>query len=170
MNRILIYIFSLFIITTSCIKREQSIHWNADFGIPLAHGSLNLSNLLSDTLTLVQIDQSVYLNYSTPIYTLSLDSLVKIESPELNDTFALPFPVAVSFNPGQLFINQTEEQSIDLDNIEIREFELESAELNYTIKSTIIGEVIYEYQINSANDEMGNIFKHEVTATSRSSW
>ena len=163
MNRILLYILSLFIITTSCKKREQSTHWNADFGIPLAHGSLNLSNLLSDTLTLAQSDQSVYLNYSTPIYTLSLDSLVKIDSPELNDTFALPFPVAVSFNPGQLFINQTEEQSIDLDNIEIREFELESAELNYTIKSTIIGEVIYEYQINSATDEMGNIFKHEVT-------
>jgi len=158
----MIYLISLAFLLPSCSKRNKPISWDADIAIPLAYGSLNIVDLLTDTLTTIQSNQSVYLNYSNKLFSLELDSLVKIDSPDLSDTFALPFPVAINFNPGQVFINQTEEQQIDLNNIEITAFDLEAATLNYTLKSTIIGEVIYEYQINSATDQMGNVFKHEV--------
>jgi hypothetical protein len=162
MKQLMIYLISLAFLLPSCSKRNKPISWDADIAIPLAYGSLNIVDLLTDTLTTIQSNQSVYLNYSNKLFSLELDSLVKIDSPDLSDTFALPFPVAINFNPGQVFINQTEEQQIDLNNIEITAFDLEAATLNYTIKSTIIGEVIYEYQINSATDQMGNVFKHEV--------
>ncbi len=162
MNLRLLYFVFLVLLFNGCKKRDQTVSWNADFALPLAYGSLSITDLLSDSLTTTLSNQSVYLNYSNNLYSLELDSLVKINNPDLSDTFALPFPVAVNFNPGQLFINQAEEQQIELNNIEITEFNMESATLNYTIKSTIEGEVIYEYIINSATDEFGNIFTHQV--------
>ncbi len=160
-NKLLILICAILLLST-CKKRKDPIYWNADYIIPLAYGSLSIIDLLTDTLTSVNTDQSVNLSYNSTLYKLDLDSLISIPSATLSDTFALPFPVAVSFNPGQTFINQAEEQNINLNSSELTEISLLSAKLFYTIQSTIEGEVIYEYQINSATDPLGNIFKHEV--------
>ena len=157
---ILILIVSWF---QSCKKNRKPIQWNANYSIPIAYGSLGINNLIADSLLSSNANSSIDINYNRNLYQLNLDSLIDLPNNEIQDTFALPFPVAIDFNPGQTFINQPEEQIFDISSVELKEFEIESAVLNYSVKSTIQGEIIYDYTVNSAIDQNGNPFSISLT-------
>ena len=158
----LLIIFCLFTSFLGCNKRAP-IEWDANYSLPVAYGSLGINDLVNDTLTSLNADSSINIHFSRNLFQLDLDSLVEIPDNQLSNTFALPFAVAVDFNPGQTFINQPEEQLFEINNIELKEFSIASATLNYTLKSTIEGEVIYQYTVNSATDLNGNPFQVSIT-------
>ena len=157
---ILILIAALF---KGCTKNRKPIQWNANYSIPVAHGSLGINNLVADSILSTNPNSSLSIHYKRNLYQLNLDSLIDLPDNQLTDTFALPFPIGVDFNPGQTFINQPEEQLFDINSIELKEFEIESAVLSYSIKSTIEGEIIYDYTVNSAIDQNGNPFSISLT-------
>ena len=77
-----LYLIFLSLLLLNCKKRDQPISWNADLAIPIAYGSLNISNLLSDSLTNTLNDQSVQLSYSNTLYSLKLVFLISFLSIE----------------------------------------------------------------------------------------
>ena len=148
---------------TNCNKNREPIEWNANYSIPLAYGSLGITDFIVDSLYTLNPDSSINIHFQRNLYQLSLDSIVQLPDNQLSNVFSLPFPVAIDFNPGQTFINQPEEQTFSVNTVELKEFSIESAILIYTIKSTIQGEVIYDYTVNSATDINGNPFQISIT-------
>ena len=148
---------------TNCNKNREPIEWNANYSIPLACGSLGITDFIVDSLYTLNPDSSINIHFQRNLYQLSLDSIVQLPDNQLSNVFTLPFSVAIDFNPGQTFINQPEEQTFSVNTVELKEFSIESAILIYTIKSTIQGEVIYDYTVNSATDINGNPFQISIT-------
>ena len=146
----------------SCKKRENMIRWNIEGIAPVAYGELSIYDILADSLLLSEMDSSVSLNLDLNLFRLDLDSLVAIPDTSLLDTFALPFPFPITASPGQVFINEPEDNTINIGGAELTYVEVKSGSIDYTLKSTIQGNIIYEYQIPSAIDANGNSFSQLV--------
>mgnify|MGYP006983835121 FL=1 len=106
----------------SCIKNREPINWEANYSIPLAHGSLGVTDIISDSLYSINPDNTINIHFKRNLYQLSLDSIVELPDNQLSNVFALPFPVAIDFNPGQTFINQPEEQNFSINSVELKDF------------------------------------------------
>lgn len=145
-----------------CNKTKLPITWNADYSMPIAYGSLGIDDILSDSIINIDSNQIVNLNINKNLFSLNFDSLISIAITEISDTFELPFPVNITINPGQIFISETNQHHINIQDVELREFYLLSADFDYLIESSVEGEIIYEYIITSATDNFGQPFTHEV--------
>ncbi len=108
------------------------------------------------------MDSSVSMNLDLNLFRLDLDSLVAIPDTSLLDTFALPFPFPVTASPGQVFVNQPEDNTMNIGSVELTYVEIKSGTIDYQLKSTIQGKIIYEYQIPAAIDAYGNSFSQIV--------
>ena len=145
-----------------CKKTRTAVTWNADYTMPIAYGSLGIADILSDSIINIDSNQIVNLNIKRNLFTLNFDSIISIPVTEVSDTFELPFPVVLTINPGQLFISETNQYDIDLQDVELREFYLLSADFDYLIESSVQGEIIYEYIITSATNDLAQPFTHQV--------
>lgn len=146
----------------SCNKRDNPLTWNADWTAPLAHGQLTISDLLPDSLLVSNPDSSIQLVFNSDLYTLDFNDLVELPDTVLSDTFSLPLITPVSFSPGQVFINQPEENVLQTSGAQLTLLIVKSGKLNYTLESTVKGDVIYTYQIPSAIDANGVAFSKSV--------
>jgi len=146
----------------SCKKREDTIRWNIDGIAPVVYGELSIYNILPDSVLVSNADSTVSINFDVNLYTLDLDSLVAIPDTSLVDTFALPFSIPITAPPGQVFVNQPEENNINTGSAELTYVAIKSGTINYELKSTIKGKIIYEYQIPVALDANGNSFSQLV--------
>ena len=146
----------------SCKKREETIRWNIDGIAPVVYGELSIYDILPDSVLTSDMDSSVSISLDLNLFKLNLDSLVAIPDTSLLDTFALPFPFPVAVAPGQVFINQPEDNTINIGNAELVYVEIKSGTIDYQLKSTIQGKIIYEYQIPVAIDANGNSFSQLV--------
>jgi len=146
----------------SCKKREDTIRWNIDGIAPVVYGELSIYDILPDSVLTSDMDSSVTMNLGLNLFRLDLDSLVSIPDTSLLDTFALPFAFPVTTTPGQVFINQPEDNAINIGSAELTNVEVKSGTIDYQLKSTIQGKIIYEYQIPVAIDANGNSFSQLV--------
>ena len=146
----------------SCKKREETIRWNIDGIAPVVYGELSIYDILPDSVLTSDMDSSVSISLGLNLFRLNLDSLVAIPDTSLLDTFALPFPFPVAVAPGQVFINQPEDNTINIGTAELVYVEIKSGTIDYQLKSTIQGKIIYEYQIPVAIDANGNSFSQLV--------
>ena len=150
------------LILFSCKKREDTIRWNIDGIAPVVYGELSIYDILPDSVLTSDMDSSVSINLGLNLFRLDLDSLVAIPDTSLLDTFALPFSFPVAASPGQVFINQPEDNTINIGNAELIYVEIKSGTIDYQLKSTIQGKINYEYQIPVAIDANGNSFSELV--------
>ena len=161
MKKILLLLLPILILF-SCKKREDMIRWNIEGIAPIAYGELSIYDILPDSVLISEIDSSVSMNLDLNLFKLDLDSLVGIPDTSLLDTFALPFPFPITASPGQVFINEPEDNTINIGGAELTYVEVKSGSIDYTLKSTIQGKIIYEYQIPFAIDANGNSFSQLV--------
>ena len=150
------------LILFSCKKREDTIRWNIDGVAPVVYGELSIYDILPDSVLGSEMDSSVSMNLDLNLFRLDLDSLVAIPDTSLLDTFALPFPFPVTASPGQVFVNQPEDNTMNMGSVELTYVEIKSGTIDYELKSSIQGKIIYEYQIPAAIDAFGNSFSQIV--------
>jgi hypothetical protein len=151
-----------------CKRSEEPLRWNADYTVPLIHGSLGIADLLPDSLIGVDTDSSVMLVYEGNLLNLNLDEILVLPDTIIADTFQVPFPTPVNISPGQVFINIPEEESLALQGISLSSAKIAAGKVDYVLESTVQGEVIYQYEISSATDWMGNTFLKTITVPAAS--
>jgi len=161
MKKIILLLIPI-ILLFSCKKREDTIRWNINGLAPAVYGELSIFDILPDSVLVTNTDSTININLGVNLYTLDLDSLVGVPDTILNDTFALPFPVPVTVSPGQIFVNQPEENNMSMGGAELTYITVKSGTINYQLTSTIQGKIIYEYQIPVAIDANGNAFSQLV--------
>ena len=121
----------------SCKKREDTIRWNIDGVAPVVYGELSIYDILPDSVLGSEMDSSVSMNLDLNLFRLDLDSLVAIPDTSLLDTFALPFPFPVTASPGQVFVNQPEDNTMNMGSVELTYVEIKSGTIDYELKSSI---------------------------------
>lgn len=156
---LLLAIINLFF---SCKKREESIRWNIDAVAPIVHGELSIFDILPDSVLTTNPDSTISINMDLSLYTLDLDSLIRVPDTSLLDTFVLPLSIPITAVPGQVFVNEPEDNIMNLGDAEITYIEVNSGTIEYELTSTIQGKIIYEYQIPVAIDANGNSFSELV--------
>ncbi len=167
MNRVLLICFSVLLLA-SCQKEREKLQWDTDWTAPIAHGTLNLQNLIGDSLFTSNPDSSLLLKYEAELLKFDVSELIDLKDTTFTEVFALPFFNPVDFSPNQSFINQPENNQLLIEGAELTSVGLKNGTISYTLESTIQGNVIYTYQIPSATDANGNIFSKEVYVSAAS--
>lgn len=122
----------------SC-KREK-VSWDTNWTAPIAYGTLDLTNMIQDSIFGVNSDSSLQLIYKTNIININFDSLFKIPDTLISQKIALALDLSVP--PGTSFINQIDERKFNIENAEIKELQIKSGKAHVTL-SNPIGTGIY---------------------------
>ncbi len=150
MKKNTVFIFSAFcILFFSCRKELEKPYWDTQLLAPLVSASLDINNLLPDSILQANADSSMKIVFQNDIYKLSMDTLFKI--PDTSITKFYTIPVAYTFNPGQVVVNNSiSETTYNLHGVELRSTTIKSGFVHYQIKSLIKEVTNFVYSIPCA--------------------
>lgn len=94
-----------FIAVLSCKKESENPQWDADVLAPLVTSTLDISNLIADSLLQPDSAGIMHVVFDNNLYTTNLDSLVNIPDTVLTTIFSIPASVAVG--PGIVIYKDT---------------------------------------------------------------
>ncbi len=137
MKRIPLFICLLiFVLLFSCRKEMTKPSWDTEDLAPLIKASLNINNLLPDSILQANPDSSMKIVYQNDIFHFSMDTLFKIPDTSLRKAYTIP--VAVTVQPGQSVVsNNLSETTYNLHGAQLRTIIIKSGFINYNIKSSI---------------------------------
>ncbi|MCB0478466.1 MAG: hypothetical protein KDC84_09905 [Crocinitomicaceae bacterium] len=129
----LILLFLILFSLGSCKKERTS--WDTEWAVPLAYGTLDLNDMIQDSIFAVNPDSTLNLIYTGNIVDLNFDSIFKIPDTILREKIALSINLDVP--PGTSFINQVEERQFDIEGAQIKELGIKSGGATITVKNPI---------------------------------
>lgn len=159
----IVLIFVTVLLVISCKKRE-AVSWDADYSVPVGKASLSINDLLPDSVLELNPDNSLNLVYNYNLLRFGIDSLLEIPDTTLADAYVLPFPFPVTANPGQTFISNSSVTRYDLDGAQLKEVEMKTGRVNYTIQNPLPEKVICEFSIPGALNASGQPFLEKIVA------
>ncbi|MES2590631.1 MAG: hypothetical protein V4608_02015 [Bacteroidota bacterium] len=124
-------------------------YWETDVLAPLINATLDINNLLPDSILQSNPDSSMKIVYENDIYNLSMDTLFKIPDTTLKQVYTIP--VSVTFSPGQVVVNNNlSETTYSLPGVQLRSTTIKSGFVRYQIKSRVKEVTNFVYSIPSA--------------------
>lgn len=163
-----IIVLTLVSFLVQCKRSDTPLSWDADYSLPLIHGSLGMADLIPDSLVALGTDSSIILTYEGNLLNVDLSEILTLPDTVILDTFQAPFPTPINVSPGQVFISDPGEQELQLSGISLSSVKIESGTVEYVLESTVKGIVKYTYEIPSATDATGNIFSKTITVPAAS--
>ncbi|MCE9537744.1 MAG: hypothetical protein K8R85_00785, partial [Bacteroidetes bacterium] len=73
-----------FVLIFSCRKELEKPFWNTEVLAPLINASLNINNLLPDSILQANADSSMKIVFQNDIYKLAMDTIFKIPDTTLS--------------------------------------------------------------------------------------
>ncbi|MGQ0829190.1 MAG: hypothetical protein ACT4ON_12450 [Bacteroidota bacterium] len=132
----------------SCRKELEKPYWDTEILAPLVNASLDINNILPDSILQINPDSSLKIVFQNDIYKLAMDTLFKIPDTTLNKVYPM---FSVKLPPGQVVIpNNQIETSYNLKGIQLRVAIIKSGLVRYTIKNYIHEVTDFVYTIPSA--------------------
>ncbi len=125
--------FGLLIFALSCRKEPTS--WNSDWNIILIQDTLDMENLVTDTILGVNADGSYHLLINRDILNLNMEDIVAI--PDTVIAHSVNIPVSVSVPAGSQFIDQVEDNTFNFDGLELKKIIVNSGRAEVEVKSPI---------------------------------
>jgi hypothetical protein len=140
---------SLFLPFQSCRKDNPS--WDTGIVLPLAHASLSIDNLMTDSLSTTNADGSVKIVYSTKFFGLNTDTLFDIPDTTVSDFYHLPLGYA-NINEGfDLIAPSTPAQTtFAVTNVQLVMGILNNGLMRLHLQNDIRKRVVVRYQIPCA--------------------
>ena len=150
MKKIFVFISLLFfVLIFSCRKELEKPFWDTQILAPLVNASLDIDNLLPDSILQANADSSMKIVFQNDIYKLSMDTILRIPDTTLKQVYTIPFPF--TFNQGQLVVNNSQsETTYNLQGVQLRSTTVKSGFVHYQIKSYIKEVTNFVYSIPSA--------------------
>jgi hypothetical protein len=129
-------IFLIISIAAFCIGcKRNGTSWDTNWTAPIAYGTLDLNDLVQDSVFAVNPDSTLQLIYKTKIVDLDFDSLFKIPDTTIQEKIALAITLEVP--PGMSFLNQVDEREFDIENAQIKELQIKSGKAVVTVFNPI---------------------------------
>ncbi len=123
--------------------------WDTQILAPLVSASLDINNLLPDSILQANADSSMKIVFQNDIYKLTMDTLFKIPDTSLSQIFVIPF--SYTFAQGDVFVNNSlSETTFNIQGVQLRTTTVKSGFVNYKIKSLINEVTNFVYSIPSA--------------------
>ncbi|MDF1672499.1 MAG: hypothetical protein P1U41_03285 [Vicingaceae bacterium] len=147
-KQILILILSVFLLF-SCRKDFERPNWDVDLLAPLITTTLNLEDILPDSVLVTNPDTSLKVVYEESIFDVGVDSLFKIPDTTITDIYVVPITSIVA--PGGSFYSESEEYALTITNgVGLNFAIIESGFIEVEILSEIQEDIIVTYVIPSA--------------------
>lgn len=139
----------LLIIFFSCRKENSKASWDMQVATPLVYTTLNINNLLPDSIVQSDADKSLKIVYENQLYDLSSDAIIKIPDTTLRNAYNLP--INLNLPPGQVIpFPSNSETTYKLKGIELRTAIIKSGFVKFVVKSKIKEKTKFTYSIPCA--------------------
>jgi hypothetical protein len=140
--------FCFTLLSLSGCKREERTTWNSGVLVPLVEGSMYIDDLVPDSILSADENYLWHLILVEDLTEFNLDTLVRIPDTTISKRFDVPiiggpFPIP----PGQIIINEEENNQLGLNGVELREIRVKSGFLQYSIRSYINGYLQCNYEL-----------------------
>lgn len=144
----ILFIICLVSTLFSCRKDFERPNWDVDLLAPLIKTSLNLNDLLPDSVLVTNPDTSLKLVYQTNIFDIDMDSLYKIPDTTISDIYTIGLSSVA--NPGSTFYSNDQDIKLNItNNVELNYALIESGFIEVEIFSEIREKIIVKYTIPS---------------------
>lgn len=127
------FALGLVILALSCRKEPTS--WDSDWNLVLIQDTLDLENLVTDTILGVNPDGSYHLLINRDILNLNMEDIVAI--PDTVISHSVNIPVSVSVPAGSQFIDQIEDNTFDFDGLELKKILVNNGRAEVSVSSPI---------------------------------
>jgi hypothetical protein len=149
-NKPVLFLAFVFLAFLSCRKEFEKPSWDTNVLAPLVNASMNINNILPDSILQANADSSMKILFEGDIYKISMDTLFNIPDTTLKTSFTIPFGNP-SFAPGANVINNSiSETTYNLGGPQLRKIIIKRGFVNYTVKSKINEKTHFVYQIPCA--------------------
>lgn len=154
------------LLALGCREKNDLANWDVDILVPLASGSINLSDYVPEDY--IAADGSGLLNLviSEKLLDIGLDTLIGIPDTTIKEAFT--FPASLTLPPGAPFFGGVKETDYKIRNAQLTLAEIRESEIEVFFKNTIDKPVLFRYSITSATKD-GNIFEVEERVEANSS-
>ena len=150
--RLVLLSICFFMLFNSCRKKSET-SWDVDVLSPLIKTTLNIGNLVEDSLLQTNTDNSLSIVYENTLYELSLDTLVQIPDTTITDTFSLlplPFPPGLPICIDFPICIAEQEIRFNFNGPELTIVKIRSGEIKIELISTVQERTILNYQMPGA--------------------
>lgn len=137
----------------ACRKESPTPSWDVDAVLPLVNTSLDLGDLIADSLLTTDADGNVSLHYSTRLFELKLDTV--LATPDTSFRYRYP-PFDLGNASLDIFpntaLNATNDVTrFDLDALELRELRVRSGELGITMTNRLATSILADLALPGAS-------------------
>ncbi len=154
----LLQLLLLCFLAFSC-KRKQA-EWQSEWQAPLINDTLNLEQLEQNSL--VSIDAGNYmLDFDREIFRFTLSDFVKIPDTTIIHNYSPP--LSINVNPGVSFVNDINENNIDLGDVQLKKITIKSGGINLKVNNPLTTKAIFTVNLPGVS-KYGAPFQYVFTA------
>ncbi len=135
---------------SACRKDAGKPQWDIQALTPLAKSTLDMHNLLGDSMLSTQADSSLCIAMHRDIYDFTLENLIQVPDTTTLQSFGLPIPVTL--NPGQSIpIDSVSETTYSMAGASLNKIIIRSGKINFRIVSQVSEKTVFTYRIPKAS-------------------
>jgi hypothetical protein len=128
-----IFLILISLLAFSC--RKEPLTWDSDWNLVLIQDTLNLNDLVTDSILGVNADGSYHLLINRDLLNLNMEDIVSI--PDTVIKHNVNIPVSVSVPAGSQFIDQIQDNNFDFDGLQLKRIMVNSGRAIVEVKSPI---------------------------------
>ncbi|HTB07892.1 MAG TPA: hypothetical protein VK806_13150 [Bacteroidia bacterium] len=143
---IFLFLLTGSIVIISCKKNPT---WDTNILAPIINASMSVNDLVKGTSVKTNPDSSVTIVFSDSLYTLNMDSLLKI--PDTSISNGLVMPLTTTINPGStIYPTQTTNTNYGVSSVQLKEAIIQSGFVKIEAMSTVPGKTDFTYSVPGA--------------------
>lgn len=144
----------------SCRKKTDIANWDTDLVAPIAQGSVNLADLLTNDELTADNSGLLRVKLRDTLFRVGLDSLIGIPDTTFSDEFVIPIG-NVQWPPGVPFYDSTTITRYNLKQVQLTYATVRSSLFTVKLRNTTRTQILAIYTIPSATDANGDTFRLE---------
>jgi hypothetical protein len=149
MRRTLLFAFAASALLSSCRKEMEKPSWDTELLAPLIDASMDIGNLLPDSLLQANADSSLKIVYNNELYKIDMDTLFDIGDTTIHNGYAVPGTITLA--PGTAIpFPSSSSTTYNLPGIQLRKAVIKSGSVKFTVKSKVAERTDYVYSIPCA--------------------
>ncbi len=150
---------------SSCRKEMEKPYWDTELLAPLIDASMNINNLLPDSVLMANPDSSMKIVFNNDLYKIDMDTLFDIGDTTIHNGYAVgPITLAPGF---AIPFPSTTLTTYALPGIELKKVIIKSGSVTFAVKSKVQEATVYTYGIPCATDPSGTAFSRTFTVPGR---
>lgn len=147
--RYFIFIISAAAVFFSCKKVNENPQWDIEVLGPLAHASLGINQLISDTLLATDVNGALSIKIDTTYSNFTLDSVYQVPDTFIKTSVIFPaFPSTIT--PNTPFLSNNNNVTLGVPNVQLTNANITSGFIKLEFKNTLQSKIFFTYKIPKA--------------------